>query len=114
MHEMSIATDILELVKREMKKNDVTRLKALNLRIGEMTAVEPESLRFCFEAAIEKTDLEGAVLSIEETPLRGRCRNCGEEFGLERYLATPCPACGEREADIISGRELDIVSMEVE
>ncbi len=114
MHEMSIAMDILAVVKKEMKENGVGKLKNLKIRVGEITAVEPESLRFCFEATIEKTPLEGATLHIEEVPLMGRCKNCGEEFRLERYFSTPCPGCGGNASDIVSGRELDIVSMEVE
>ena len=114
MHEMSIALDIITTVENEMKDHKVRSLKGLKLRVGAMTAVEPDSLQFCFDAAIEKTPLEGAKLFIEEIPLKGRCENCSEEFLLEHYFSTPCPACGEKASKIISGRELDVVSMEVE
>ena len=114
MHEMSITMDIVEIVKCEMARNGVAKLKSLKLKLGEMTAVEPESLRFCFEAAIGETPLEGAKLEIEEAPLSGRCKCCGEEYILERYFSTPCPGCGGSESEMISGRELEIISMEVE
>ena len=44
----------------------------------------------------------GAVL------LRGR-----EEFDLDRFHVR-CPACGGRDTHLLRGRELDLVSMEVE
>ena len=113
MHEMSIAVNILDIVKLELAKNEAGELKSIKLKIGAMTAVEPESLSFCFDAITEGTDMAGAKLEIEEIPVRGRCRNCSAEFELDRYFSTPCPACGEASSELISGRELDIVSMEV-
>ena len=113
MHEMSIAVNILDIVKLELAKNDATGLKSIKLKIGAMTAVEPESLSFCFDAITEGTNLAGARLDIEEIPVRGRCKNCFTEFELDRYFTTPCPGCGEASSELISGRELDIVSMEV-
>ena len=114
MHEMSIAMDMIEIVRAGMARSDSKKLKSLTIRVGEMTAVEPEALRFCFEAAIGKTPFEGARLHIEEIPLKGRCGRCGEEFSLDKYFAPPCPACAGKAAGIVSGRELEIVSMEVE
>ena len=111
---MSIALDIITTLEREMKAHSVSSLKSLKVKVGEMTAVEPDSLRFCFEAAIEKTPLEGARLIIEEVPLKGRCSNCEDDFSLNRYFTTPCPSCGGKASEVISGRELDIVCMEVE
>ncbi len=111
---MSIALNIIKTVENEMKAHNVHSLKSLKVKVGELTAVEPDSLQFCFEAVIEKTSFEGAKLYIEEIPLMGRCNGCTGEFRLDRYFSTTCPSCGEKAPEIISGRELDIVSMEVE
>jgi len=114
MHEMSIAVTMMEIIKKEMERHDAGRLKGVKLRIGELTAVEPESLRFCFDALTEGTTMEGATLSIEEVNLAANCPACNKRFKLDRYFATPCPACGGKANELISGRELDIVSMEIE
>lgn len=114
MHEMSITASILEVIREQMVKSEVKRLKSIKLRIGELTAIEPDSLRFCFEASIDGSPLEGAVLEIETVPLTGRCSDCSKVFGLEQYLSSVCPHCGGAASDLISGRELDIVSMEVD
>jgi len=114
MHEMSITVSILEIVRDQMVKCGVERLKCIKLRIGEMTALEPDSLRFCFKACIDGSPLEGAILEIEMVPLAGRCSNCNKVFGLEQYFSSICPHCGGTAADLVSGRELDIISMEVE
>jgi len=114
MHEMSIALNITGIVNREMKKHDCRKLKSLSVRIGKLTALEPDALRFCFSAITDGTGLEGAELHIEEIPVRGKCEKCFSEFELDLYFLTRCPQCGGKASGIISGKELDVVSMEAE
>lgn len=114
MHEMSITVSILDIVRDQMVKSGVEKLKSIKILVGAMTAVEPESLRFCFKACTDGSPLEGAVLEIETVPLAGRCSDCNKVFRLEQYFSSVCPHCGGTAADLVSGRELDIVSMEVE
>ena len=111
MHEMSITRNILEIVGREMAASGVTILKKIKVRVGELTAVEPEVLRFCFDAAIKGTRFDGATLLIEEVPLGGKCRECAGEFRITAF-DNCCPKCGSTNIDRVSGDELDIISME--
>jgi hydrogenase nickel incorporation protein HypA/HybF len=112
MHEMSITLSMIDIVTEEMEKRGVERLERLRIRVGELTAVEPQSLLFCFEVCTKDTPLEGAQLDIEEVPLTGTCMDCNEEFHLEGFLSL-CPRCEGGRIEKISGNELDIVSMEV-
>ena len=114
MHEMSITVNVISIVTDQMKKNGATKLNKLKVKVGRMTAVEPDSLRFCFEVCIKGTPIEGAILDIEEVPIMGRCDTCDSNFRMENYFISTCPDCGGAAADIVSGRELDIVSMEVD
>jgi hydrogenase nickel incorporation protein HypA/HybF len=43
-------------------------VKRLVLEVGELTCVLPDALRFCFEIATEGTVMQGAELTIMETP----------------------------------------------
>lgn len=113
MHEMSITRSILDVVKKEMADNKVTRLKSVRVKVGELTAVEPETLRFCFEACVKDTPMEGAALEIEEVPLTGKCLKCGKEFRMQDFVSV-CPGCGGKEIEKTQGEELDIISMEAE
>jgi len=113
MHEMSITLSMMEIVREHMAKNGVGRLKRLRIRVGEFTAVEPHAVRFCFEACVKGTSMEGAVLDIEDVPLMGKCVECNEEFCME-YLLQPCPKCDGVAVTRTTGSELDIVSMEAE
>lgn len=111
MHEMSIIRSMLDIVRREMEANGIHALKKLRVRIGELTAVEPDALMFCFDVSIKGTPFEGAVLEIEEIPLTGQCRECGAEFRITAF-DNRCPKCGSTGIERVSGHELDIISME--
>ncbi|HEY4706812.1 MAG TPA: hydrogenase maturation nickel metallochaperone HypA [Thermodesulfobacteriota bacterium] len=108
---MSITRSIVETVEREMDRAGLARLDKVRIRVGELTAVEPDVLRFCFETSIKGTRLEGAALDIEEVPLTGRCRACGESFRITGF-ASVCPKCKGTDIERIGGTELDIVSIE--
>ncbi|MBE7415344.1 MAG: hydrogenase maturation nickel metallochaperone HypA [Deltaproteobacteria bacterium] len=111
MHEMSITMSLLDTIRAEMEKAALKELRSVRIRVGELTAVEPEALRFCFEASIKGTPFEGAALEIEEAPLRGRCKDCGNVFRIIKFERT-CPGCGCSSVEMAGGNELDIVSME--
>jgi hydrogenase nickel incorporation protein HypA/HybF len=113
MHEMSIAQGLLDIIREEMEKHQATVLRSVRLNIGQLSAIVPKSLSFCFEIMTAGTRLEGARLNMEIIPLRGVCRACKREFEIENY-AFECPHCQSRDIETISGHELSIVEMEVD
>ncbi|MBI2999787.1 MAG: hydrogenase maturation nickel metallochaperone HypA, partial [Deltaproteobacteria bacterium] len=67
MHELSIAHEIVETVRRYLPTGETKPVKRVSLRVGALNRLTPDSLRFCFEAASRGTVVEGAKLDIEET-----------------------------------------------
>jgi hydrogenase nickel incorporation protein HypA/HybF len=113
MHEMGIALQIVEIATASIPADmGPARVERVNLKIGRLAAVVPDSLRFCFEIVTRDTPLSGAELSIEESPVVARCKSCGLRWTIDEPVFT-CRACGGGELEILSGRELDIVSIEV-
>jgi hydrogenase nickel incorporation protein HypA/HybF len=113
MHELSIAESILEAVRKELMNRPGARPIRVGLRIGELAAVDVDSLTFCFEAVLSGTEWEGLQLDARVCPQRRRCKECGGEFDVIAYNAT-CPACGCNGTKPISGDELDFDYLEVE
>jgi hydrogenase nickel incorporation protein HypA/HybF len=113
MHEMAIAQGVLDIALDNAAQHDAKKIIRIKLLVGEMTQVEPDSLRFCFEALAEGTLAAGAELEIAAVPLVGRCRDCGTEFGIERFRFF-CPACSSAGVEILTGRELKVEHLEVE
>ena len=83
------------------------------LRIGEMAAVDVDSLSFCFEAVLRGTEWEGLQLDARVCPQRRKCNECGNEFAVVEYDAK-CTSCGSDSTKPISGDELDFDYLEVE
>ena len=113
MHEMSIVQSLISIIEDEMVKNSATKLMSVRLKIGEMSGVVPEALETCFEILTEKSNMKGAVLKMEIAPLMGYCRKCKKEFKVIEYDFS-CPECGSADIDIISGREMNVVEIEVD
>jgi hydrogenase nickel incorporation protein HypA/HybF len=113
MHEMGIALQVVEIaidsIPADFKNAQV---KAVNLKIGKLAAVAPESLQFCFQIAIQDTPLREARLNIEEIPLRMKCTDCNVEWTAHEPVFV-CRKCNGGSIEMLSGRELDITSIEV-
>ena len=110
---MSIAQSLIEIIKEEMIKHDASILRSVRLHIGQLSAIVPDSLSFCFGVMASGTDLEGAELIMEIIPLKGTCRECKQTFEIKDYVFE-CPDCGSAEIDTIAGQDLSIVEMEVD
>ncbi len=108
MHELSITANIVAIVAEKAGSQRVVRVK---LEIGELSAIVPDSVRFCFDVCAKGTVLEDAVLEIDQIKPRGKCRSCGAEFDLE-LMAVKCK-CGSADIACIAGNELKIKEMEI-
>lgn len=108
MHELGLTQDIVEVVSEKAAGHRVHRIV---LEIGRLSAVLPDTIRFCFDICAEGTAAEGAQLDIIETPGRARCRRCAGEVTLERAFGR-CN-CGCTDLDWLSGDELKIKEMEI-
>lgn len=112
MHEMSIATSVLEAAREEQGRHPESRVTRIGLRIGEWSGVDQESLRFCFDALVSSEKFPPS-LEIEYLARRNRCGQCGELFRLKDFEIA-CPACGFSPTEPVSGDEMDIAYLELE
>ncbi|MCU0593716.1 MAG: hydrogenase maturation nickel metallochaperone HypA [Desulfobacterales bacterium] len=113
MHEMGIALQIIDIATASIPQDmRSARVERINLRIGKLAAVVADSLRFCFDIVSKDTALTGAELAIEETPVVARCKDCDARWTIVEPVFT-CTACQSGALEILSGRELDIVSIEI-
>jgi len=113
MHEMGIAQQIIDIATASIPPDmRSARVERVNLKIGKLSAVVPDSLRFCFEIVSQDTPLAGAELAIEETPVVARCKDCDARWTIAEPVFT-CRTCNSGSLEILSGRELDIVSIEI-
>jgi hydrogenase nickel incorporation protein HypA/HybF len=112
MHEMSIAQNIVDIVIDTMRKHNGAEVQEVGVDIGELVAVVPESLEFCYNVLIEETPLAGSELKISVLPLMGICKNCTKEVHIENMIFL-CPHCKSTNIEIFQGKELKISYLEV-
>lgn len=115
MHEVSIALGIREELSRIAREHNAQKVLSVNLKIGRMSGVVIDSLRFAFEAVKRESPLiESAELSIEEIPLKYFCRDCSLVFISEEMRFPRCSRCNSVSLEILSGEEMDIRGVELE
>ena len=113
MHEVSIAGGLLEIISEQCRKSGYRKIDSVNIRIGRASGIMPDALIFAFDTMKGESAAEGAVLHIEEVPVGGYCGDCNSDFTVEEEYVLSCPRCGGLSFRVTSGREMDIVDMEV-
>ncbi|MEQ8202024.1 MAG: hydrogenase maturation nickel metallochaperone HypA [Syntrophomonadaceae bacterium] len=115
MHELGIMANVLDIALEYAEQNDVKKIRAINLEIGELSDIVPKIAQDFFGFIARDTIAENAILKIETIPARIRCRDCGTEndLDMDRPIYT-CIECGSKSLQLISGREYRIASIEVE
>lgn len=107
MHEVSLMTNLLGIVERAASAECRGPVRVIHLKIGEMSGVNPEAMRFAFEVLSRGTAAEGGSLEIERVPVRVRCARCGAETS-PADLVFRCASCGCGEIEILTGREMEV------
>jgi hydrogenase nickel incorporation protein HypA/HybF len=114
MHEISIATAIVEELEEVAAESGYAHVYAVRLQVGELSCVVNEALRFAWDLATEGTIVFGARLDIERIPVSLECSACGrigEPPSKHHFI---CAACGSPSTTIVRGRELLVAAMEVD
>lgn len=114
MHELSIALELVDLAAAEARKQGDVRVVALHLRVGPLSGVVEDALRFSFDVAAAGTAVEGALLRIEREAVVAWCDACAARRTLPRLDHRRCPVCDAPTPELVSGDALQLTAMEVD
>lgn len=109
MHELAVARSLIELVCDRAGNRPVERIR---IRLGVLSGLT-RPLMFCFEAAARGTCCQGALLEIDEVPLTVYCASCDAEHQPLSLFSFLCPDCGSPTPEIRTGREMQVVSIQL-
>jgi hydrogenase nickel incorporation protein HypA/HybF len=112
MHELSIALSMIEQVEQQAAAQS-GGVRSIQVKIGALSGVDVEALRFAWEIARAGTPLAEAQLEIEFVPLMVRCPSCGVTR-IAEIFSIACPDCPDAEQEILTGQELELVALEVD
>jgi hydrogenase nickel incorporation protein HypA/HybF len=110
VHELSLSSAIVNTV---VKHADGRRVTGVELRVGKLRQVVPDTLEFYFEFVARGTVCEGARLEQELIEARLACNKCANEWTIE-IPAFRCPSCQGSDVAIVGGNEFEVESITVE
>lgn len=113
MHEVSIMAEAARMAVESAQANGAQRVTALRLSVGALSGADPEAMRFAWDVVSDNTIAAGSRLEIELIPAAGWCAQCEAEFTCIN-LFSECPHCHTLSKTLRRGRELEIVSVEIE
>ena len=102
MHELSIASALVDRVLEFLDAHAAKKLLTVRLAIGELSHVEADQLRFCYMAITQETAMEDSTLEIESVAAVVECLHCSyrgsPKYWEDALCAAPvptleCPQC---------------------
>lgn len=125
MHELALMEELRRLAVQEARAQGARRIHRLQLRVGSQAGVDPEALRLAFAVVMGAADRQShgqpddgelcggpITLDLEVVPTVCFCPDCGQEFRPVDVIHA-CPRCGRLASRLLSGRELELVGLEV-
>ncbi|OGC36802.1 hypothetical protein A2311_02070 [candidate division WOR-1 bacterium RIFOXYB2_FULL_48_7] len=114
MHESYVARSILDKSLAALPK-DKHKISQINLGVGVMEGLEPDSLRLYFNELAKGSAAEGANLVIELLPAQLHCSECHHvsSYDGKQPLQVTCPKCQGLNR-LVGGRELFLKSLEAQ
>ena len=100
MHELSICSSIADIARRRADGRTVT---VINVRVGQLRQIVPDTLVYCWSLISEDTALAGSRIVVESVPARIRCRSCEHTADVGDRPAFACAACGGIDVQIVAG-----------
>jgi len=110
MHELSIATNIIEFAEEFARDHQVTKINRIEIEVGRLSGIVIDSLEFALELAVKDTVMEYTEVVITEIPGNAKCDKCGTIFEIQNW-ASVCPECQSAAFEIIGGKEMQIRSI---
>ena len=119
MHELSIASSLVEKLLEFSAQNPERAVIEVRLEVGELSHIDPEQLRFCYESIAKETPLEGSMLTIAIVPAIVSCPHCNyrgrpdywdDALAIAPVMTMRCPHCGKA-VDADQGHECAIKSV---
>ncbi|MBK8759022.1 MAG: hydrogenase maturation nickel metallochaperone HypA [Sulfuritalea sp.] len=112
MHEMSLAEGVLQLIEDAARAQEFAKVTAVWLEIGQLSGVEVEAMKFCFDAVVRDSIADGARLEIIAAPGIGWCMQCSQTVPMQEVFGE-CPQCGSHQMQVTGGTEMRVKELEV-
>ena len=115
MHELSVAHSLVDVVMEHLIESGGTRVRSVVVEVGDLSGIVPTALQSAFKVASDaEPSLRGAGLDIRPVGVAIYCKTCGVERQAVSVQSLRCVTCGQASADVVRGRELEVIGIEVD
>lgn len=122
MHELSMATEIVEVVRKSLEGHKVKVVKEVEIEMGELHRITPEQMKQVFEMAAKDTLVEGAKLKVKIKKGKIKCMDCGYsgsidveiEHDHDHSMHPHCPECDGLSLEILEGNDIEVRNIKAE
>jgi Zn finger protein HypA/HybF involved in hydrogenase expression len=93
MHEYSITYSIIDIVKKIVDENKVSKVSRIDFEINPAASLEPYSIKFYYEFLTrDDSTLKNARLVFKKPAKKIKCCECGVLY-LAKGFPAVCPKC---------------------
>lgn len=113
MHELAVCQSLLGQIESVAAEHHAQRVHSVTVQIGPLSGIEAPLLQQAFPLAMAGSIAEGAVLEIQQLPIRVHCNQCGmdSEATANKLI---CAECGDWRTQLLSGDEMLLASLELD
>ena len=113
MHEFSIALNIIDIAEDTAKTNHAKRINEVEIEIGDVSGVVYEALDLALQSAVKNTMLETAHIHLKRIKAEAVCTVCGKTYTPDN-LVSECPNCGALNTNVTKGKEMKVISINID
>ena len=107
MHEVGLASTIVDMVETAARREQFSRVARLHLEAGCLAGVDPDALHFALTAMVPGTCLAFAEITITSIAGTAWCPQCADMVEIT-HRAQPCPDCGALMLRALGGAGLSV------
>jgi len=113
MHEFSITSSIIDILKNIIKERDIKKILKVNFLINPYGGIEPDSIKFYYEF-LTRDDfiLRDVKLVFKKKKIKIKCNSCGECFEVFKMISV-CRKCTGTNLSIFFPEDIKIKSIEI-
>ncbi len=113
MHELGIAKELFEVIKKYAKENSLSKITKIVIKIGVASGIEKNFLRHSFvDHVLVGTIAENSAIEFDLEPVSLKCNDCNEIILPEGVDIITCPKCKSHRVEIVSGKNVYVESIE--
>ncbi len=104
---------IVDLAQEEAEQRGV-QVTGVHVKLGALSGVVKDALLASYEMACCDTPLQGSRLLVEEVPVVVFCPTCQSQRSISSVQLFCCEVCGTPVSEIVQGKELQVVALEIQ